>query len=572
MDGLGTILSDPIVENEAFSKDWWREHPVTIQEFCTTFRKKPLFPIQEGFCEEVFGTDPATISQQYIGGLAFWGKGSGKDMTISDLQTYMIYWLMCLNNPQQFLREVLKCSIADADAIDLGNVSINERQAKNVFFKKFKAAVLGTINPRTGINWFKERGVDLREGYDVQKSEIQFPHGIFAHSLNSETHTGEGLNLFFVTVDEFGAFNIDKAFKLLEALEDSCTSRFKRVGKVCVISYKYDEDDPMDILYNQRKKDSDYYCSKAATYEVNVFINKQDLAKKYLRNPDKAIRTYECGKAEREGGYITKKWMLDHAFNKERLNPVKGDLISVIADHLPTLQLKKSFKPIPGVVYCVHADLAKGKIAKSEGGGDAAGFTLAHCEMMTPILDARLKHDLRKMGVDIEVNPEPKKGVVLDLMLQLVADIGSEIQIASVRQFIFRLIQMGFNILYVSYDGWQSLESLQALQNAGLYAEVLSVDKDNTPYDFVFKELLYQQLLKGYHHRIAYREASELIVDKKGKVDHPEKSWKRYAEEGEKTDLGSKDVADSISGCGYRAWQNIILHNQVTFGWGDEDD
>lgn len=571
IESLENIIGNPIVKSEEFSENIWREHPVDINTFCDDFRRKPLFPIQAGFCEEILGHDPTTISQKFIGGLAFWGKGSGKDMTIADLQTYWVYWLMCLINPQRYLREILKCSIADEDAIDLGNVSITERQAKNVFFKKFKQAIRGTINPKTGVNWFKERGVDLREGYDIQKDNIEFPHQIFAHSLNSETHTGEGLNLIFVTIDEFGSFAIDKASKLSDALEDSCRSRFKRVGKVCWISYKYDEDDPMDVLYNQRKNDPDYYCSKAATYEVNIFIEKSDFAKSYLKNPDKAIRTFECGTASREGGYITKKWMLNYLFNKERFNPVKGNLYSVIADHLPTLKFKDFFKPKSNIIYCVHADLAKGKVSKSEGGGDAAGFTLTHCEMMKPKVDRRLKKDLEKMGVTIEDEDEEKKGVVIDLTLQLVAPVGSEIQIVSIRDFIFRLRKMGFNILYASYDGWQSLESLQALTRAGMYAEVLSVDKDNTPYDFVFKELLYQQLLIGYFNQVAHREATELIVNKKGKVDHPEKSWRRYHEEGEITDLGSKDVVDSIAGAGFRAWQNINLHSEVTFGWGKEE-
>ncbi len=286
----------------------------------------------------------------------------------------------------------------------------------------------------------------MREGYGLQKAEIEFPKQIFAHSLNSETHTGEGLNLLFVTIDEYGAFAVDKALKLSDALEDSCRSRFKRVGKVCWISYKYNEDDPMDILYNQRKNDADYYCSKAATFEVNIFIEKSDFAKSYLKNPDKAIRTFECGTAEREGGYITKKWMLDHFFDKNRENPIRGDLVSIVADHLPTIQFKDWFKPIPGVIYCVHGDLAKGKIAKSEGGGDAAGFSMCHCEMIQPTIDPKLRYDLKKMGIHIENEKRKKKGVVFDLMLQLVAAIGSEIQIASVRKFILRLRDIGCNI------------------------------------------------------------------------------------------------------------------------------
>jgi hypothetical protein len=575
LTGLETVFDTPVIESAKFDTEHWEEKPVDIVTFCRDFRKKPLWPIQEGFAEEILGDDPTIISQKYIGGMAFWGKGSGKDMTISDLQCYIAYWCICLKRPQQYLREILKCSIADDDAIDFGNVSINERQAKNVFFKKFKAAVRGTINPHTGNNWFEEKGLDLREGYGIQKTEVQFPKNIFAHSLNSETHTGEGLNLFFVTVDEFGSFAIDKAFVLLDALQDSSKSRFKRVCKVCVISYKYNENDPMHILYNQWKNDSDYYVSKAATYEVNIHIEKSDLAKSFEKNPDKAKRTYECGESSAEGGYITRKYMLDYLFNKTIENPIIGDLQSIIASHLPTLRFKKWFKPVPGRIYAAHFDLAKGKIAKSEGGGDAAGFVLCHPETMKPEVDSRIKKELRNMGVvNIEGDSdEEKKGIVYDLMLQLVADVGSEIEISECRKFILRLRQMGFQINWVTYDGWQSLESIQQLKNQGINAEVLSVDKDSTPYDFVFKELLYQKLVKGYFHKVAKREAAELIVTDKGKIEHPEKSWERWLNEGEITDAGSKDVTDAMAGSGFNAWQNISLHSGTGFlDWGDDDD
>lgn len=571
--GLVDVFENPITESEEFSSEHWVEQPVPIWEFCSKFRRKPLFPIQEGFCEAVIGVDPKTISQKFVGGLAFWGKGSGKDLTISDLQAYLAYWLMCLKHPQKFLREILHCSIADDDAIDIGNVSINEDQAKNVFFKKFRVAVRATFNPETGKNWFQERGVDLREGYDVQKREITFPHNITAHSLNSQTHTGEGLNLFFVTVDEFGAFPIDVAFTLSDALEDTVTSRFKRVGKVCWISYKYDENDPMDIIYKKRLTNDDYYCSKAATYEVNLGVSKQDLARRFIANPQKAKRTYECGDTSKEGGYITRKYMLPYLFDKKRENPIIGDLSSVISSHLPSLSFKKSFRGQPGIVYAIHGDLAKGKVAKSEGGGDAAGIALCHCEMMAPKIDIRIIKELQKMGVHIEQTEEKKKGIVYDLILQLVAPQGFEIELAEVRRFILdRLMgEFQFDIGYGTYDGWQSLESIQEMQNAGIEAEVLSVDKDQVAYDFVFKELMYQRLVKGYWNKVAYREARELIV-LKDKVDHPEKSWDRWANEGEITDKGSKDVCDGLAGAGYNAWRNIELESGTGFGtWPDGD-
>lgn len=546
----------------------WDEEPVDIITFCETYREKPLWPIQEGFAEEIIGTNPYEISQRWKGGNAFWGKGAGKDVTIADLQSFIAYWLMCLKHPQRYLREELRCSIEDHDAIDIANVSINERQAKNVFFKKFKAAVRNTVNPRTGGNWFAEHGVDLREGQDIQKTEINFAHEITAHSLNSETHTGEGYNLFFVTVDEFGVFDIEKAFTLLKALRRSCTSRFKRVGKVCVISYKYNENDPMHILYETEKNSSEYYTSKASTYEVNPYIERSDLQQDYIEDPDGAKRTFECGVSQQMSAYITRPYMIKKAFEENEFeNPVIGNLVSVIANSLQALQFKDFFRPKAGARYAFHADLALGKVSRAEGGGDAAGFALVHPEYMMPVVDHRIVKELEAMNVYVDPeSTEVKKGILIDLMLQIVAPVGSEIELSSVKEFVFRLKRMGFPIVFGSFDGWQSIQSVQELNAAGIKTELLSVDKDNTPYDLVWKELLYQQLLKGYPHKIAQREAKELIINEKNKVDHPEKSYERFANEGNLTSKGSKDVGDSITGAGYSAWNRISLHTGIGFG------
>ena len=251
-DELYTAVMTPASVVET-SGDIWAEKPVEIQDFCVNWLGESLFPEQEVFSTAMLGDTAYEFNTIYDEGHAFWGKGSGKDRTISKIQLYLIYKLMCLKNPQEFLRVQYGCSIGDDDAIDIVNVSINARQAQNVYFKKFKSLLKRCINPRTGKNWFAEKGVDLREGYDIQNTEVKFQNSITAHSLNSETNTGEGLNIFLATVDEFGSFAFDKAFELLDALRDTVISRFPQVGKVCVISYKYYNNDPMDTVFNREK-------------------------------------------------------------------------------------------------------------------------------------------------------------------------------------------------------------------------------------------------------------------------------------------------------------------------------
>lgn len=548
----------------------WAEKPVDIQDFCINWVGESLFPEQEHFSRAMLGNSPYEFNTDYDEGHAFWGKGSGKDRTISKIQLYLVYKLICLKNPQEFLRLKYGCSIGDGDAIDVVNMSINARQAQNVYFKKFKSLMKKCINPRTKHNWFGEKGVDLREGYDIQNTEVKFPHSITAHSLNSETNTGEGLNILLATIDEFGSFPFEKAFELLDSIRDTVISRFPQVGKVCVISYKYYHNDPMDTVYKREKDNSRVYSSKKATYEVNLQITKEKLASQYTRNPEKAKMTYECEGGEKEGGYVTKKYMLSYMFTPAYVNPFKGDVLSIDASMLNSLSLKQEFLQAgmdgSGRLYAIHVDLATGK---KDMKNDCAGFAMTHVEPMFPKIDEKLKKDLYSEGVVVDfIGDDPelavsRKGIIIDLAFQLTAKAGTEIQFSDVRKFIMKLKQLGFNVAMVTFDGWESRDSIQILNEQGIKTEKFSVDKTNEAYD-TWKELMYQQLIKTYPNSIAQREAKELVIDDNGKVDHPDESWDRYMSENIET--GSKDVIDAIVGATKIAYDNFPLGSGVFFG------
>lgn len=563
---LKTAIAEPYEKSEDFDSDIWRIKPVNVLTFADKFMNEPFYEIQGKFCLALTGKKPTRWSMRYDEGHAFWGKGSGKDRTIAKLQAYIIYKLMCMRNPHYVLREIYDCSIADDDAIDTANMSINARQAKNVFFKKFKAVLKKTINPDTGKNWFSEQGVDLRDGYDIQETQVTFPHMITAHSLNSETNTGEGLNLFFSSVDEFGSFPTERAFELLEAIQDTTDSRFAGVGKIAVMSYMYKNNDAMDILYRQGKDNPRIYSSRAATYRVNDKMTKKKLSRKYLKNPEKARMTYECKGKSGTGGYITKAYLLNKVFDENLENPIAGDLVSIDYSKLMSLKFKDWFKGEPGQIYAVRFDLATGKKDKKN---DCAGFSLCHPEKMIPQIDERLRKELAKEGIIIDMTDEElnivRKGIIGDLNFQIVARPGDEIQLSTLRDFVIHRLkeELGFDIVFVSYDQWQSKDSIQIMQQNGIQAKEISVDRSNKPYDD-WKELAYQQLYKTYPNKIARREAEELEINDKGKVDHPEKSWKRMQEED--TEKGSKDVMDAIVGCSSHAFDEIPVEVDVFFG------
>jgi hypothetical protein len=155
-----------------------------------------------------------------------------------------------------------------------------------------------------------------------------------------------------------------------------------------------------------------------------------------------------------------------------------------------------------------------------------------------------------------------RKGVVIDINVQMVSRT-DEIQLADVRGFILRLKTIGFNIMFATYDGYESLESTQLLRTAGIDAFIASVDRDNNAYE-TWKELMYQQLAQTYNNPIAVREAKELVMSSAGKVDHPDVSYEREQSEGK--NKGSKDVMDSIVGVTRLAYEKLNIDPGVFFG------
>jgi hypothetical protein len=282
---------------------------------------------------------------------------SGKDRTISKILTYAIYKLLCMRNPQRFL------GLNDTDvdgpesSIDVGNVSLNARLAKDVFFKNFVAMIKATTNPKTGNNWFEEHGLNFKK--DILTREIKFPKCITTYSLDSEEYTGEGLNLLLTVFDEVGGFEPKKAGDLYRALTSTQKTRFGDKRKTLLLSYKRDDNDFMMIRYNQAAAEKRTFRVKAATWLWNIKRSKDDFIDDYIKNPEESKRIYECEGTTAEEGYFKYKQRIKESVNPNRINPIQGD-VSWTNDIL-SLKFKEFFAPLRGVRYFVHVDLAKGK-------------------------------------------------------------------------------------------------------------------------------------------------------------------------------------------------------------------
>jgi hypothetical protein len=90
------------------------------------------------------------------------------------------------------------------------------------------------------------------------------------------------------------------------------------------------------------------------------------------------------------------------------------------------------------------------------------------------------------------------------------------------------------NIRWVSFDSFQSRDSIQQLRRKGFQSDLRSVDRDTTPYDFT-KSALYDGRVNLPKDDFLLSELLGLEVDhQRGKIDHRPNA--------------SKDVADALAG------------------------
>lgn len=175
----------------------------------------------------------------------------------------------------------------------------------------------------------------------------------------------------------------------------------------------------------------------------------------------------------------------------------------------------------PGIDRAIHVDLSKNK--------DATGISMGCIG------------DIREV-VRFDQDERPYRTrdycIFVDFVLQIKAVKGSEIDFGKIRSFIFYLHAIGFPIKWISYDGWQSIDSLQQSKKAGYEVKQISVDRKPDRYNYL-KTTIYENRLDIYNYEPFTEEITKLqdhTLDPRRKppIDHPLN--------------GSKDTSDAVTG------------------------
>lgn len=446
------------------------------------------------------------------------GKGSGKDFSSTVAVAYIVYLCLCLKNPTKYFNNA---------SIDIINIAINADQAQRVFFKNFMKLIKESA-------WF------TKDKYDDKRDHVEFDKGVNVYSGHSEREAYEGYNTLVIVLDEISGFALESASgnakaktapEIYDWARGSVDSRFAELGKVVMLSFPRFRDDFIQQKYNENvlekeviersarvkinpelpdgyednefeiKWEEDHiirtfpyvFALKRPSWEVNPTKELQkDYALAFYRNYADALGRFACMPSDStEDTLIKDKSVLDTSFIT--VNPI--DNYGVFASN---------FIPHKDKEYYVHVDLAKVH--------DRCAVALAHIDRWVVPEGNPYADSYPVVRVDAVRWWEPSKE--------------NPMNYAEVTNYIMELRRRGFNIRRVTFDRWQSQDSMNLLRNVGMEVELLSVD---TPHYDTFLDVLYGDRLLAPKIEELVDELRQLRRMQKGSkvvIEHPRNGYK----------------------------------------------
>jgi hypothetical protein len=412
------------------------------------------------------------------------------------------------------------------------NISKSFNQAKDVVFGELK-------NRLDNNKWFqKYYPPDPRI-----KSKIRMPKNIYILPVGSNEEAPLGYNIFGAVIDE-ASFHLltkdkDYAEESYNQIKKRIRSRFLSKGKLFIITsprYVYDfaerkfsEEIGNDKVFRRRtplweampassfsgkKFDAGDYLSSFKGLMIPI-----EYEDEFRSNPERAMRDFGAQPSQAIQAFFNNADVIDQKANYERkdpINPKTGEFY----EWFYNLRSSPAYDPDRRFI---HIDLALDKGGK----GDKCGLCMG-------------KFNGWAESTNLMGKQEKKAKIFIDLIMQIKAGPREEIRFEEVRKWIHRLREIGYNIGLVTFDQWNSADSIQALSSAGFKAEIFSVDRNPEAY-YLTKSALLDDRLDYYYFKPFCEELKQLEEVKGGKIDHPR--------------TGKKDVSDSVAAVVHHASQ-----------------
>lgn len=411
--------------------------------------------------------------------------------------------------------------------------------------------------------------------FDPEMSgEIRFPRRIIVKPISGEQTAAIGQNIFGGVMDEVNYMAktensksavdggvYDQALALYNSIARRRESRFMRKGVLpgilCLVSSKRYPGQFTDTKVKEHENQlkatgkSSIFVYDKRTWEVlpqdrftgetfPVFIG--DMSRKPRIMIPEEIKDMEATLRDPLILMVPSEYRV--SFDKdihEALREIGG--VSTLARHpyfVNTEAVAGAFGRVESCIDCTQVDLTK-EMPQAYPAlfqdpdephwchidlaltGDSVGICIGHVS------------GFETMERDTMVEVLPK--IHIDFTLRVVPPRNDEIPFWKVRRILVGLRDLGMNIKWVSFDSFQSRDSIQILRQKGFQCGLLSVDATTDPYDFT-RAAFNDGRVSAPKDDHCQHELLCLEFDaEKQKIDHPANA--------------SKDVADAFAGVVY---------------------
>lgn len=545
----------------------YEEIPVSIDEFLENPKYlgkvfnngASIYPFWRDTLRMIFHDNPDHAHE-----IAFTGAiGLGKSTVAAIAMMYQMYRVLCLRDPQQYYHLTNNAPI----------VFVCLNLTLDLAYSGLYAMIVSAIQMSP---WFLEK-CDVRGKYSYT---ITFPKNVELVCASTVQHV-IGKNVLMALMDEINFSNAPKGSQrsvldMYRNLKRRIESRFMSEGIVkgyiFLISSKNTEQDFLDTYIQSLKGSKSIIVIDKPVWEVkpaNTYSGKrfkvavgdktkesfiigdtdniEDLIEKgyYIIEPpieyktafeqdiNDALKDVAGISAVSTSKLIPYAGRIDLCFDSNKKSPFFVEQIELgldshddIKDYLDDLRI-------------LRKDLEKPRFAHVDIGlkGDRLGLCVVHRSRSVVVEKFTATGAIDKVSEDV---------YAVDLYITIKAIPGSEIPLFKVREFLMWLSSsIGYNFKKLTFDGFQSADSIQLMKIAGWDAGLLSVDRTDIPY-LSLRACILDQRLESYYNSIVIEELRDLEYDRKAKkVDHP-------ITKADNTP-GSKDTADSLCGAIFNA-------------------
>lgn len=545
----------------------YEEIPVSIDEFLENDyylgkvynNGKNIYPYWRNFLHNFFHDNPDKAFEVALTGAI----GVGKTTVASIALIYLMYKTMCLKDPQKFY------GLSGNSQIVFVVMNLTLDLAYQGLYSLIVEAI--RLSP-----WFCER-VDIRGKYEYS---IEFPKNIALMAGSQTTHT-IGKNVLGAVLDEVNFSSAPKGSKnsvmdMYRNIRRRLESRFLKQGRIpgilMLVSSKNTELDFLEQYVQSIKslkttwvidepiwniKPPETYVGERFQVAVGdktkesriVTINDDinDLVDRGYRIIDvpieyrvafegdinEALKDIAGISAVSTSKLIPYAGRIDVCFDTKRSSPFYTEEIQLGLDSVDDI------KDFLDSLSILRKDLQKPRFGHIDIGlkGDRLGLAIVHNSKEITVDRYTATGAIDKVSENV---------YDIDLLLAIRAIPGSETPLFKVREFLLWLSSyIGYKFKKITFDGFQSADSIQLLKIAGLDAGLLSVDRTDIPY-LNLRACILEQRITGYYNSILVEELRDLEYDRKAKkVDHPIVKYDGSP--------GSKDLSDALCGAVYNA-------------------